>query len=204
MKNMVEVECATCGKKISVRRSEFVRQTNKNTNKKWFCCKDCFADYRMKRSSVEMICPRCHKKFTRIFSEKTIYCSRECANKSRIWSEEDRIRLSEKHRKTYLESVKEINSGIITSDVDRWRMRYCVTCGKPLFKHEGDCCSYACRKRRDINFLIALVDSKGSFPTTTHGETDRRRAKTYLIEKFGYKCSICGKTDCRLICDHVN
>ena len=71
----IEVKCAICGK-IIYRSMRAITQSKSGKN---FCSQKCFGELCKKKS----ICPVCGKEFKRINSGQK-YCSRGCANRSRI------------------------------------------------------------------------------------------------------------------------
>lgn len=71
----IKVKCAICGKAI-YRTIRAIKQSKSGKN---FCSLKCFGEFCKKKS----ICTICGKEFKRINSEQK-YCSRGCANRSRI------------------------------------------------------------------------------------------------------------------------
>lgn len=95
----------------------------------------------------------------------------------------------------------------------------CQACGK-IFKekiHGQKFCSVECsalyRKQKHFLDVNNHIRDTGCFPCVesgiTKGEVNRRLVKTYLEDKFGHKCSICGNTEWMgkpipLVVDHID
>ena len=187
MAKTVSVICSNCGKEKVVPTKEFNRWKG-FPDKKWFCDSSCASSYKHKSSVVSCRCPVCDSKFTRLRSELGKCCSTRCANILRFSDENERIKLSL------------VNSPTVRAS----GVRYCRQCGKFMTSGHKLFCSVACSKQAHWDKVFDKIKTSGSFPATTHGETDRRVAKKFIGETSGYKCAICGKADCKLVVDHID
>ena len=87
--------------------------------------------------------------------------------------------------------------------------KVCLLCGNTI-PHRGTIfCSTACAGKYKHLMYIKQADELGEFTAGSNGEASRRLIKSYLIEKYGHKCSICGLTEwmglpAPLIVDHID
>lgn len=86
----------------------------------------------------------------------------------------------------------------------------CIVCGKELKKLKSKYCSASCQNRLEWDIYVKSVEKERKFPIESANPGGRvRRAKRYLVTKFGYKCSICNTTEWTgkpvpLVLDHIN
>ena len=187
MKKTVVVTCANCGKDKHVPAAEFNRSRYKE-DKKWFCNSKCAAQHKHNNSLVTTECPVCGTSFTRRKCDISKCCSTSCANILRFSDEEERIKISLANR----------------PGASREDLHFCAYCGKFIKSSRKAYCSIKCTTAAHWRDVFNTIKETGSFPVSTHGETDRRVAKKFLVETVGNKCAICGRDDCKLVVDHIN
>lgn len=87
------------------------------------------------------------------------------------------------------------------------QVRQCAWCNKSI-KSKHLCCSTVCGTRYYANkkwdVKKTLIEKTGKFE-----KENRPLARKYLIEKYGYRCSICNITEwcgqpVPLVCDHID
>lgn len=88
--------------------------------------------------------------------------------------------------------------------------RICPTCGKvvPRTSRNKFCCQTCANNFKHVQ-LVKYTDNTGEFRAQRNGEASRRFVKSYLVEKYGHKCSICGITEWQgkpapLVVDHID
>ena len=103
-------------------------------------------------------------------------------------------------------------SNPVPSAIKRLNM-FCLNCGKEIIdkkrKNRKYCCNQ-CQQYYQWKQEIQIIEQQNNFQINGINEFNaRRKAKKYLIEKYGNKCSICGTTHwlgkpILLIADHIN
>lgn len=86
----------------------------------------------------------------------------------------------------------------------------CLKCGKKTASHKAVYCSHKCHRDYQWDMNKLKMEKDGEFTSLkTTGEVERRMVKRYLVERDGYKCSICSITEWTgdkvpLIVDHID
>ena len=88
----------------------------------------------------------------------------------------------------------------------------CLNCGKEIIdkKHQNrKYCSNVCQKDYEWKQEKILIEKYQTFQFNNNELNARRKAKRYLIEKYGNVCSICGTKEwlgkpILLIADHID
>ena len=182
MAEVKEIICAYCNAHKAIRLAEFKRHDHPGRN--WFCSREHARKFRSEQHVVTKACLVCGSSFTSRLSDNRSFCSKSCSNLNRFSSQEARDAHSAKTRK----------HAVI----------FCLNCGKSLRSGQRSCCSVRCRTAYHWACVFAEIDKTGSYPTTTHGETDRRVVRRYITTRTGAICSVCGAVDCRLVVDHID
>lgn len=101
---------------------------------------------------------------------------------------------------------KRANNKVTCNKCNFKQERVCLGCGKKFIAHtqNNTCCSRECQKQYKENIFLKEV-SRGYFPKWSVP----KRAKKYLIERNGHKCTICGTAiwlnqPVPLVFDHIN
>ena len=189
MGSTTSITCTNCGLIKNIPTSEYTRQMRLNPRRNWFCSSHCCGEYNTKINTVNCICPTCGKEFTKTLTEDKTYCSKSCANIARFSTEEARL----KHRLDIKRSYDK-----------NAQLSYCEHCGRVLSAGQKRFCSVDCTANHHWERVFKQIESSGQYPTTTNGETDRRVVKKYITAHTGTCCAICGKTDVKLIVDHID
>jgi len=79
---IIDIPCSFCSKKITKRRTFYNFFMKKNSNRKWFCSKDCRKKYRIENETEIRCCEECGKKFNCWLFSKTKLCSSTCREKA--------------------------------------------------------------------------------------------------------------------------
>lgn len=92
--------------------------------------------------------------------------------------------------------------------------RFCINCGESLgFKNKNaKYCNHECQMDYQRKLKFKQIEETGKFPlsnSTISKEVNRKLVKSYLIYKYGHKCSICGTSEwlgqpILLIVDHID
>lgn len=76
-----------------------------------------------------------------------------------------------------------------------WREKFkCLICGKQCKKNSVKFCSVECRGRYVRLNTFEKIEN-GTYKYSTEGTAKNKLLKLYLIEKYGYKCMICGLSE---------
>lgn len=88
--------------------------------------------------------------------------------------------------------------------------QHCLQCGSPIIPRNMYC-SKECRQLYEWAQRRDFIETTGKVVDhiTTNDSVVRKWAKKYLIEKYGYKCMMCGLDEwlgkpVMLICDHID
>jgi hypothetical protein len=189
MRSTTLITCVNCGGTKDIPTAEYNRQIRLNPKRNWFCSSHCRGEYKTKINTVNCICPICGKEFTKTLAENKIYCSKSCANVARFSTEEARLKHRLAIKRSYAENAQ---------------LSYCEHCGRVLSSGNRRFCSIDCTTKHHWERVFKQIESSGQYPTTTHGETDRRVVRKYITTHVGTCCAICGKTNVKLTVDHID
>lgn len=96
-------------------------------------------------------------------------------------------------------------------DINSRTVSVCEFCNKQYFKthRKQRFCSHKCSSEFRKKKHIESVEKAGEFDKQLFGEASRKFVRTYLIEKYGERCSICGIAEwmgkpAPLIVDHID
>jgi len=123
-----------------------------------------------------MKCENCDKKHDGNYGSGR-FCSKKCARG-----------FSTKEKR------KEINKKVSIALGGTGKKRICLFCGKET--NNKKFCNNQCQGNFAIKQFEDIVTKTGKFPNKSADSGAKvRKAKRYLITRYGHKCQICGRTE---------
>lgn len=134
-----------------------------------------------------------------------------CRNCGKLLNDNDKIFCSDECKQKYFETHKPAKQSITLDDSARIvEVGICPVCGGEVHNKNAKYCSLKCFGEAKWVAMMRQIEENGSFPFNERlNETDRRVVRRYLEQKYGHKCTICGRTtwndqDIPLIVDHID